>query len=200
MAPATSWLPLQSGRCAFELSTDFVCIATQNAVFLATQGDEGVPGRCGWCTIKTILCKTDVLLWFAVSKNSLGMVEKRRLKRSFPELRIDLMAFLNFCWNAVQTVLAPTLTRIFNTSIVTGTVPHLFKKATITHIHKSGDKSQAGKYRPISLLPIVSKIVEKVVSTKFKEYLNEHKFLPSEQFAYLVTARVTLLRTLSPLS
>ena len=82
------------------------------------------------------------------------------------------------------TVLAPSLTRIFNTSIVTGTVPHLFKKATITPIHKSGDKSQAGNYRPISLLPIVSKILEKVVSTQFKEYLNEHNFLPSEQFAY----------------
>ena len=82
------------------------------------------------------------------------------------------------------TVLAPSLTRIFNTSIVAGTVPHLFKKATITPIHKSGDKSQAGNYRPISLLPIVSKILEKVVSTQFKEYLNEHKFLPSEQFAY----------------
>ena len=82
------------------------------------------------------------------------------------------------------TVLAPSLTRIFNTSIVTGTVPHLFKKATITPIHKSGDKTQAGNYRPISLLPIVSKILEKVVSTQFKEYLNEHNFLPSEQFAY----------------
>ena len=81
-------------------------------------------------------------------------------------------------------VLAPSLTRILNTSIVTGTVPHLFKKATVTPIHKFGDKSQAGNYRPISLLPIVSKILEKVVSTQFKEYLNEHNFLPSEQFAY----------------
>ena len=82
------------------------------------------------------------------------------------------------------TVLAPSLTRKCNTSIVTGTVPHLFKKATITPIHKSGDKSQAGNYRPISLLPVVSKILGNVVYTQFKEYLNEHKFLPYEQFAY----------------
>ena len=79
------------------------------------------------------------------------------------------------------TVLAPSLTRIFNISIVTGTVLHLFKKATITPIYKSGNKSQAGNFRPISPLPIVSKILEKVVST---QYLNEQKFLPSEQFAY----------------
>ena len=43
-------------------------------------------------------------------------------------------------------VLAPSLTKILTTSIVTGTVPHLFKKATVTPIHKSGDKSQAGNY------------------------------------------------------
>ena len=87
-------------------------------------------------------------------------------------------------------VLAPSLTRIFNTSIVTGTVPHLFKKATITTIHKSGDKSQAGNYRPISLLPILSKILEKVVSTQFKEYLNDINFFLLNS---LHTARVTLL-------
>ena len=58
----------------------------RNAVFLATIGDEGVPGRCGRCTIKTILfCKTDVLLWSAVSKSSLGMAERIRLKSCLPE-------------------------------------------------------------------------------------------------------------------
>ena len=82
------------------------------------------------------------------------------------------------------TVLAPSLTRIFNTSIATGIVPRPFKKATITPVHKSGDKSHAGNYRPISLLPIVSKILEKVISSQLKEYLTEHSLLPKEQFAY----------------
>ena len=82
---------------------------------------------------------------------------------------------------AAVHVLAPSLTRI-NSFIVTGTVSHLFKKATITPIHKSGDKSQAGNYRPISLLPIVRSW--RKLSPHSLEYLNEHNFLPSEQCAY----------------
>ena len=64
------------------------------------------------------------------------------------------------------TVLAPSLTKIFNTFIVTGTVPHLFKKATITPIPAHVQIWRQESNREL-LLPIVSKILEKVVFTQF---------------------------------
>ena len=84
-------------------------------------------------------------------------------------------------------VLAPSLTKIFNTSLLSGVVPRLFKKAVITLIFKSGNKDLARNYRLISLLPIVSKILEKIVATQLKEHITERLFLvtgPPEQFAY----------------
>ena len=58
-------------------------------------------------------------------------------------------------------VTAYYLTCIINTSIVTGNFPRLWKHATITPIFKSGDQNSVNDYRPISLLQILSKILEK---------------------------------------
>ena len=68
------------------------------------------------------------------------------------------------------SVLAPSLTKIFNTSLLSGVVPRLFKKAVITPVFKSGN-NLAGNYRPISLLPIVSKILEKIVATQLEVHI-----------------------------
>ena len=43
--------------------------------------------------------------------------------------------------------------------------------AIIAPIHMSGDKDMASNYRPIAILPVVSKILEKVVAAQLTEYL-----------------------------
>ena len=62
-------------------------------------------------------------------------------------------------------VTIPYITLIFNTSIVTKVFPNPWEHSIIIPIHKSGDIEEPTNFRPINLLPILSKILEKVIST-----------------------------------
>ena len=56
---------------------------------------------------------------------------------------------------------APLVTLLCNLSISNGTAPGNWKTFLIIPIHKQGDTSNPGNYRPISLLPIISKVLER---------------------------------------
>eukprot|EP00117_Sycon_ciliatum_P028991 scpid79624/ scgid23187/ Probable RNA-directed DNA polymerase from transposon X-element; Reverse transcriptase len=71
-----------------------------------------------------------------------------------------------------------------NASLAMGKVPMMLKLAHIRPIFKAGDPETAKNYRPISLLPVVSKILERIVHKRLCVLLTEHDLLPAEQFAY----------------
>lgn len=83
---------------------------------------------------------------------------------------------------------APFFRDIINESFSTGQFPDIYKLANIHPILKRGDPELASNYRPISLLPILSKLLERIVLRQLTEYLNSDKCVPSalppEQFAY----------------
>ena len=57
--------------------------------------------------------------------------------------------------------IARPLSHIFNLSLLTGKVPNSLKVAKVTPIYKKGDKENPGNYRPISVLPLFAKVLEK---------------------------------------
>jgi len=69
-------------------------------------------------------------------------------------------------------------------SFETGTVPTQLKIAKVVPIFKGGDRLSPDNYRPISLLPNFSKIMEKVVSNRLVEFLDEHKIISNCQFGF----------------
>ena len=71
-------------------------------------------------------------------------------------------------------VIAFYLTTIITTSIVTGTFPAAWKHALVVPLHKKGDPADTNNYRPISLLPTFSKILEKIVATQLVEHLEKN--------------------------
>lgn len=73
---------------------------------------------------------------------------------------------------------------IINTSIVTGIYPSLWKYAIINPTYKSGDTDEITNYRPISLLPILSKILEKIVANQLMEYLETNYLLSKTQHGF----------------
>ena len=73
-------------------------------------------------------------------------------------------------------VIAPYLTCIINTSIVTGEFPTTWKHAIITPVYKSGSTDDPCNYRPISLLPILSKLLEKNYCCTIIKFLRITKF------------------------
>ncbi|KAI8502449.1 hypothetical protein Bbelb_200370 [Branchiostoma belcheri] len=57
--------------------------------------------------------------------------------------------------------LAPSLTLLFNKSLSAGCVPSRWKDANVLPVHKKGDKENVANYRPVSLLSLVSKVMER---------------------------------------
>ena len=82
------------------------------------------------------------------------------------------------------SVLGPHILHLCNTPIVTCTYPSSWKLALIVPIHKSGRVDVANSFRPISILPALSKICEKLVCSQVSHYLFTHHLLSSSQYAY----------------
>lgn len=84
--------------------------------------------------------------------------------------------------------ISPNITKIlchiFNLSLQNGIFPDLWKTAAVVPIHKKGDKKDPSNYRPISLLPIFSKLLEKIVNSRLIKYLEMNNFLSSVQFGF----------------
>ena len=81
--------------------------------------------------------------------------------------------------------LIPNLTDLFNTSLTEGIVPQEWKEANVVPVLKKGDPTNPSNYRPISLLPIISKILERCIYDKIINALRpkitrmQHGFLTS---------------------
>ena len=60
-----------------------------------------------------------------------------------------------------------SLAIMLNTSIETSQFPNLWKLARITPIFKGGDRSDKSNYRPISILPVISRLFENLFPTSY---------------------------------
>ena len=74
-------------------------------------------------------------------------------------------------------IIAKPLTAIFNKSLNSSDIPIELMTAKITPIHKSNSKTELNNYRPISILPIPSKKLERAVYNQFYKYLDEYFIL-----------------------
>jgi hypothetical protein len=81
---------------------------------------------------------------------------------------------------------APFPVELFNQSLALGVVPSDFKSAYITPLLKKADldPTDAKSYRPISNLPVLSKLLERLVARQLLDYLTTSKLLPRLQSAY----------------
>ena len=90
---------------------------------------------------------------------------------------------MNLVKESISLIIKP-LTHIFNLSLSSGIVPHQMKIARVIPLFKSGDKSTFTNYRPISILPAFSKILERIVYNRILSYLNERNILSDSQFGF----------------
>ena len=74
-------------------------------------------------------------------------------------------------------IIAKPLSVIFNASLQSGQVPAEFKAARVVPLFKKGKAEDMDNYRPISILPILSKVLERVVHQQVYHYLQSNKIL-----------------------
>ena len=78
-----------------------------------------------------------------------------------------------------------SLAFLFNTSIETSQFPDSWKVARIAPIFKDGDKTEKSNYRPISVLPVISKLFEKLVFNQLYQYMKGNGLFTSDQSGFL---------------
>ena len=81
-------------------------------------------------------------------------------------------------------IIASPISRLINKSFLTCIFPDVLKEAKIIPIHKKGSKQEVGNYRPISLLPALSKIWEKAINIQLTEKMDEMEVISDTQFGF----------------
>jgi hypothetical protein len=77
---------------------------------------------------------------------------------------------------------------IFSKSMISGIFPTRLKYATMKPIFKNGDKKNVATYRPISILPSFSKILEKIMYIRLMNHLVTINILAAEQFGFRMSS------------
>ena len=81
-------------------------------------------------------------------------------------------------------VIAFYITIIINTSFVTGSFPLIWKHSLVDPLHKQDDINDPNNFRPVSILPILSKVIEKIVADQLMDHLEKNNLLSDTQHAY----------------
>jgi hypothetical protein len=82
-----------------------------------------------------------------------------------------------------QHLILPLL-HIINLSICSGEFPESFKLAKVIPIHKGGSKSLMNNFRPISLLTVIDKLLEKCVKIQLNNYLTIENIISNNQYGF----------------
>ena len=84
----------------------------------------------------------------------------------------------------VALSIAQCITSLFNASLTTSQFPSEWKEANITPVPKLGGKRDFNSLRPISVLPVLAKVLESVVAGQLTDYLEFNKLLSDAQSGF----------------
>ena len=118
----------------------------------------------------THYCLGALLKGATMSSFSFGLLECRKLGIQLPRPKLQIALKVTVC--------------LFNTSIERSQFPDSWKLARVTPIVKEGDKAEKSNYRPISVLPVISRLFEKPVARQLYQHMNMNGYFSSEQSGF----------------
>lgn len=81
-------------------------------------------------------------------------------------------------------IIAQPFSEIINLCLGKGIFPAILQTAKVCILYKKGDKNNLANYRPISILPVFSKIIEKILHSQLAEFINKHNMLCDAQYGF----------------
>ena len=81
-------------------------------------------------------------------------------------------------------IIAPYLRKILSDCMNSGYFPDVLKIARVIPLYKTGDVNDPGNYHPISILPIISKVLEKIIYNRMYDFLDENNVLNNCQYGF----------------
>ena len=81
-------------------------------------------------------------------------------------------------------VIAPVVVRLINFSFSSGSFPSRWKTAKVSPLYKNGDSRDVQNFRPISVLPVLSKVIERHVHDSLSSYLTENNLIYPRQSGF----------------
>ena len=87
-------------------------------------------------------------------------------------------------WKKVRDVVAEPISNLINCCFVSGEFPSCLKEAIITAILKGGSELDINNFRPISILLLISKILEKTMFSRILDFANKNSILSCNQFGF----------------
>ena len=84
----------------------------------------------------------------------------------------------------ISNDIADSITLIINHSLKSGIFPNQLKIAKVTPIYIKDDKKIITNYRPIFVLPVVSKVFETVIHEQLSDYLSPNKLFSGQQYGF----------------
>ena len=102
----------------------------------------------------------------------------------FKRYRNKLNHLIKISKKGTITTLSVPLEEIFNNYLTYGLIPDCIKIAKVIPMYKKGTQDTLNNYRPISLLPIFNKLLEKLVFKRLMNFLNKFDILYDKQFGF----------------
>ena len=122
---------------------------------------------------------------FSFNNDPISPSEISKIIRSFePKKTCDADGLSMFFISNFADPLSIPLSHIFSLSLSSGIIPNQLKIAKVIPIFKNGDSQNVDNYRPISLLNVFSKILERIVHKRLSNHLADNKLLSPFQFGF----------------
>ena len=177
--PLPDMMTIQGHECS-----DKKVIADQFNIFFATMGmqnvhRDNVRDRHSFRNYLTHQTETNFSFHMIDNNATVRMIKSMKMSQSKGHDGIS-SEFIKL----INTDISSSITVIINQSLTSGIFPDKLKIAKVTPIFKKGNKKLICNYRPISVLPVISKVFETVLQEQLTEYFTTNNLFAPQQYGF----------------
>lgn len=96
----------------------------------------------------------------------------------------DVYGLNSELFKQIYPILSDALCEVLNMCMEQGIFPQELKIARVVPVHKKDDVDEEGNYRPVSILPIISKVFEEILRKRLLSFLDEHSCISDSQHGF----------------